>query len=175
MNTLIWQLRQWARTLGTSGLVGLAAAVLALLVWIAAVLPLQMTAQTRHVQLEALEHDLGTQERPPAPPLNPLANLPPTGDASQLIGELEQLAEAHGLSLPRGQYSVAPADAAGLNRWRLVLPLQTDYPTLHAFLASALERLPNLTLDELRIKRERIESTELQVELRMSLFIEALP
>jgi hypothetical protein len=37
----------------------------------------------------------------------------------------------------------------------------TTYPALHAFLADALKRLPNLTLDELKLKRERIESAEL--------------
>jgi hypothetical protein len=38
-----------------------------------------------------------------------------------------------------------------------------------------LERLPNLTLDELKLKRERIESAELQAELRLSLFVENAP
>jgi hypothetical protein len=42
-------------------------------------------------------------------------------------------------------------------------------------MAAALERLPNLTLDELKLKRDRIESTELQAELRLSLFVEAAP
>ena len=60
-------------------------------------------------------------------------------------------------------------------RWQLVLPVEAPYPALHAFLAAALERLPNLTLDELKLKRERIESAELQAELRLSLFVEAAP
>ena len=45
--------------------------------------------------------------------------------------------------------------------WQLVLPVEAPYSTLHAFPANALERLPNLTLDELKLKRERIESAEL--------------
>ena len=62
-----------------------------------------------------------------------------------------------------------------MQHWRLVLPLETDYPTLHAFVATALERLPSMVLDGLKLKREEIESTELQAELRMSLFIESAP
>jgi hypothetical protein len=77
--------------------------------------------------------------------------------------------------LPRGQYSVAPLAGTTLARWQLVLPVEAPYPALHAFLAAALERLPNLTLDELKLKRERIESAELQAELRLSLFVEAAP
>lgn len=107
--------------------------------------------------------------------LNPLAALPPAGTASQQIGELERLAQAHALELPRGQYSVAPVAGTPLQRWQLVLPVVAEYPALHAFLAAALERWPNLTLDELKLKRERIGATELQAELRLSLYVEAAP
>lgn len=175
MTIWLWQIRQSARALGPTGLAGLAALMLAGLVWLAAIEPLHATAHAQQARLVELKRDVGTRNRPPPAPVNPLAGLPPTGEASQLIGELEQLALAHGLVLPRGQYSVAPVAAAGMQHWRMVLPLQTDYPTLHAFLAAALERLPNLALDEVRIKRERIEATELQVELRLSLFTEVRP
>jgi hypothetical protein len=70
---------------------------------------------------------------------------------------------------------VSPLTGTSLRRWQLVLPLDASYPALHAFLAAALERLPNLTLDELKLKRDRIESTQLQAELRLSLFVEAAP
>ena len=78
-------------------------------------------------------------------------------------------------SLPRGQYSVTPLTATSLLRWQLVLPVEASYPDLHAFIATALERLPNLTLDELKLKRERIEGEELQAELRLSFFVETAP
>ena len=77
--------------------------------------------------------------------------------------------------MPRGQYSVSPLAGTTLARWQLVLPVEAPYPALHAFLAAALERLPNLTLDELKLKRERIEASELQAELRLSLFVETAP
>jgi len=137
---------------------------------------LQREAVAQHEKLTALRLAAAAHDTAPAPaPLNPLAMLPPTGEASQRIGELEQLAHAHGLELPRGQYSVAPLAGTSLARWQLVLPVEAPYPALHAFLAAALERLPNLTLDELKLKRDRIESAELQAELRLSLFVEGAP
>jgi hypothetical protein len=57
----------------------------------------------------------------------------------------------------------------------MVLPVDADYPALHAFVAAALERLPNLVLDDVKLKRERIEDVELQAELRFSLFVETAP
>jgi Tfp pilus assembly protein PilO len=176
MTVWTWQLRQWARRLGAGGLIGLGLLVAALLLHVFQVESLQRTIRAQQANVVALRQAaLRREATPAAAPLNPLALLPPTGEASQLIGELERLARAHGLALPRGQYSVSPLAGTSLQRWQLVLPVEGPYPALHAFLAAALERLPNLTLDELKLKRDRIESTQLQAELRLSLFVEASP
>lgn len=175
MNTLIWQLRQRARVLGRTGLTGLGMLLAALL------LAFETESQQRSnaVQEERLvQMRLEATRRAAAPtplPLNPLAALPPDGAAAQQIGDLENLARAHGLELPLGQYSVAPLMGTSLQRWQLVLPVEASYPTLHAFLAAALERQPNLTLDELKLQRDSIETVELDAELRLSLFVEAAP
>lgn len=172
MSTLIWTLRQWGRVLGGAGVAGLGALLLAVLIQLTQVATLNTAAVEQRKRLATLKAAASTAEVLPVAPLNPLARLPPTGEAAQLIGELEQLARRHGLALPRGQYSVSTVDAANMQHWRLMLPLEADYPTLHAFLAAALERWPNLTLDELKLKRERIEMDQLQGEIRLSLFVE---
>lgn len=173
MSTLIWKLRQWGRVLGGAGVAGLGALLLALLIQLTQVATLNTTAAEQRTRLATLEAAARTAEVLPAAPVNPLAGLPPTGEAARLIGELERLARAHGLALPRGQYSVSSVDVANIQHWRLVLPLEADYPTLHAFLAAALERQSSLSLDELKLTRERIESDKLQGEIRLSLFVEA--
>lgn len=179
MNAWLWWFRQWARRLGTPGLLGLGLLAAAGLVQVSQVESLQATAAAQQARLARLSAAAAAGEVAPAarphPPVNPLASLPPTGEAAQSIGELEQLARAHGLALPRGQYSVSALKGNSLQHWQLVLPIEADYPSLHAFLAAALERLPNLALDELKLKRERIESGVLQAELRLSLFVEATP
>ena len=176
MNDWIWHLRQWGRRLGPAGLTGLGLLAAALLLQTLQVDSLHQAIHAQHARLDALRQVIARQEATPEPlPVNPLAQLPPTGEASQLIGELEHLARLHGLDLPRGQYSVSPLTGTSLQRWQLVLPMAARYPDLHAFLATALERLPNLTLDELKLKRDHIESGELQAELRLSLYVEAAP
>lgn len=176
MNALLWQLQQGARRLGVAGVAGLSLLAAALLLQLLAVGSANDAIGAQQARLAELRRAAATRAAAPAPqPVNPLAALPPTGTAAQQIGELEQLARAHGLDMPRGQYSVTPLTGTSLARWQLVLPVEASYPALHAFLAAALERLPNLTLDEFRLKRERIESAELQAELRLSLFVEAAP
>lgn len=175
MSAWSWRLRQWARRLGVAGLLGLGALVAALAFWLGSVRPLQQQALAQQAELAQLKRAAATRPAPPPAPFNPLASLPPAGEAAQMIGELERLARRHGIELPRGQYSVATLDGTSMQHWRLILPLETDYPSLHAFLATALERLPGMVLDGLKLKRERIESTELQAELRMSFFIGSAP
>jgi hypothetical protein len=176
MNVQLWRLRQWAYRLGAGGMVGLGLLAAALLLQGWQVDAVQRATTTQQARLAALRVAAATRATSPEPvPVNPLAALPPTGTAVQQIGELEQLAQAHGIDLPRGQYSVAAQAGTSLARWQLVLPVEASYPALHAFLAAALERRPNLTLDEFKLKRERIESGDLQAELRLSLFVEAAP
>lgn len=176
MNALVWRVRQWGRCLGATGLAGIGLLAAALLLQLAAVAPARDAVATQAERLATLRHAAAARAaEPPPQPVDPLAGLPPAGAAAQQIGELERLAHAHDLDLPRGQYSVAPLAGTSLQRWQLVLPLEGPYPALHAFLAAALERLPNLALDELKLERESIESVDLQAELRLSLFVEATP
>ena len=176
MNSLLWQLRQWGRRLGVVGLLGLVLLALALGVLLSTVKPLQQQSRQHAQQLDQLRI---TAQTVPAEPLvampDPIAMLPPDSSAAAAVGELEQLARAHGFELTRGQYSVAAVNGAALARWQMVFQVQADYPALHAFVAAALERLPNLVLDEVKLKRERIEDVGLQAELRFGLFVETAP
>lgn len=176
MTTLWWHINQWARRIGAAGLVGMGLLIAALLLQLTQVEPMQRASLAQRNKLALLQLEAASQDAVPIPvPFNPLAMLPPTGEAAQLIGELERMAQVHGFELPRGQYSVTPLTATSLLRWQLILPVEAPYPALHAFIATALERLPNLTLDELKLKRERIEDEVLQAELRLSFFVETAP
>jgi hypothetical protein len=182
MNTVLWQMRQLGRRLGAGGLLGLTLLVLALGLFFILVRPLHIQSQAHKQQLDQLRAAAQTVAAEPvvlATP-DPIAMLPPDSSAAATLGELEQLARAHGFELTRGQYSVATVNGAASNearlaRWQMVFLVKTDYPALHAFVAAALERLPNLTLDEVKLKRERIEDVELQTELRFSLFVGTAP
>ena len=181
MNAVLWQLRQWGRRLGVGGLLGGALLVLALGAYFILVRPMHVQSQAQQQRLDRLRAAVQVAAvLPVTTEPDPIAALPPDSSAAATLGEMEQLARAHDFELTRGQYSVATvntgsADAPRLARWQMVFMVKASYPELHAFVAAALERLPNLTLDEVKLKRERIEDTELQTELRFSLFVETAP
>jgi len=176
MNNVLWQIRQWGRRLGAVGLLGLTLLVLALGFFLSLVNPLQQQSRQHEQQLGQLRAAAQAVKAAPivAAP-DPVAMLPPDSSAAAAVGELEQLAHAHGFELTRGQYSVAAVVGVPLARWQMVFQVKADYPALHAFVAAALEQLPNLVLDEVKLKRERIEDVDLQSELRFSLFVETAP
>jgi hypothetical protein len=174
MNRLLWQLSMLVRRIGAGGL--LAAALLAAAVLL--VLGPTRLLEARSIKLEQQLAGLRSAPRPlPAVQASdvPLSRLPALQAVAPTLADLEKMARAHGFELERGQYAASPVADSGLVRWRLVLPLRTDYPALHAFLATALERLPNLALDEIKIKREKIEDTALDIELRLSLIVGETP
>lgn len=181
MNAALWQLRQWGRRLGAGGLLGLTLLGLALGLFFMLVRPLHIQSRVHQQQIHQLRVAAQTiAAKPVTATPDPIAALPPDSTAATTLGELEQLAQAHGFELTRGQYSVAAVNGAAGNearlaRWQMVFLVKTDYPALHAFVAAALERLPNLMLDEVKLKRERVEDVELQTELRFSLFVETTP
>jgi hypothetical protein len=178
MNTVLWQMRQWGRRLGAGGLLGLALLVLSLVLFFILVRPLHIQSQAHKRQLDQLHAAAKMAAANPVPvKSDPIAALPPDSTAAAALGELEKLALANDFELTRGQYSVAAvngdsAKEARLARWQMVFLVKATYPELHAFVAAALQRLPNLALDEVKLKREQIEDVELQTELRFSLFVE---
>ena len=89
-----------------------------------------------------------------------------------MIGQLEQLARAHDLQLLRGQYAQSPVTGTSLLRWQLTLPIEAEYPKLIAFIAASLQALPSLALDELKLKRDTIETTTLDADLRLNLYLQ---
>jgi len=176
MNALIWHLRRIGLRLGTTGLIGLPCAALALLLYATGTRPHEARIAAQHMRLDTLQQRAQAPERPQAAvAADPLDTLPPADEAARQIGALERLARAHGIELPRGQYSANAQAHTGLQRWTLVLPVEASYPALHAWLADALAHMPNLALDELKLKRERIESRTLQAEVRLSLYLGATP
>lgn len=177
MNTLMWHARQWARHLGRTGLIGLFLMVVAALIQFAHTMPLQaetLVIEARLVQMQADARRV-IPRTVTVTQTGFIDTLPETHAAAAVIGQLEQLARAHGLQLLRGQYAQSPVSGTSLLRWQLSLPIEAEYPKLIAFIAASLQALPTLALDELKLKRDTIETTELDADLRFNLYLRESP
>lgn len=173
MNTLLWHAHQWGRRLGRTGLAGLLILVIAALIHVGRTVPLEDETAVLEARLSRLQAN-ATRVVPRAvivPASGFIDTLPATTAAATVIGQLEQLARAHNLQLLRGQYTQTPVPGTSLLRWQVSLPIKADYPRLIAFIADSLQAQPTLALDELKLKRETIETPTLDADLRFNLYL----
>jgi len=172
MNMLIWRAHQWARRLGRTGLAGVLVLIAAALMQFGQVAATDAENAALEARLDSLRLAAKTEpDKAAAPVVGFLDALPDTAAASALIGQLEKIARAHRLQLLRGQYSQTPVVGTSLVRWQLALPINADYPHIHAFVADSLQKLPALTLEDIRLKREDIGTTDVVADLRFSLYL----
>lgn len=178
MNAVLWQLRQWGRRLGRTGLAGLALIAIAALLHLVDVGPLQdeIAAGDAHIaELEAAARARAAAEPAEATHTRaelPAATTPTIKRAAERVRELEKLAEKHHLTLLRGQYTPQPVSGTSLVRWQIVFPIDAPYPALRGFVADSLAAMPTLALDDIRLKREQIGDTSLTADLRFNLYLQ---
>lgn len=174
MNRLMWHAHQWTRRLGRAGLLGLLTLLLATGIQFGYTRALE--DETQSLQRRIAAQQLAAQRAAARPvavaaPRGFVDNLPDTSVAAGVIGQLEQLAQVHGLKLLRGQYAQSPVAGTSLLRWQVTLPVKADYPKIIAFASTSLQALPSLALDEFKLKRDSIETTTLHADLRFSLYL----
>jgi len=105
----------------------------------------------------------------------------PRERAEAALPRLFAAARHHGLSLDEGRYAetVKPGQSGKVGEdgrhLRIDLPVSGPYPALRAFLAEMLDENPALRLESLELRRDDIETTDLEARLRFVLNLEAAP
>jgi len=92
--------------------------------------------------------------------------------AAAALRRLFEAADETGLELPQGEYRLTEVKDAHLRRYQLSLPVSGGYPEIRAFIAKALNADPALALTAIQLRRERIESPDLDVLLNFTLYLE---
>jgi len=133
------------------------AAVLADLFWLT---PLEQ--QVAAIQRDAVRHALLPPVRRANAP-RPVAQQ----EAEVVLARLFAAARQAGLRLDEGRYQ--QGREAGGRRLRIDLPLQGEYPALRRFIAQALNENPALVLERMTLRRDTIETT--QLDARFSLLL----
>jgi len=81
-------------------------------------------------------------------------------------------ADKAGLKLDQGEYRLTEVKDAHLRRYQLSLPVYGGYPEIRAFVAQALNTDPALALNAIQLRRDRIESPDLEALLNFTLYLE---
>ena len=74
-------------------------------------------------------------------------------------------------SWPEGDYRLVASSDARYRTYTISLPLKGNYPSIRAFLAQCLRNDPRLSLDALEFRRDQIADDNLQVRVKLSMFV----
>ena len=108
-----------------------------------------------------------------ATPATPNSPLTPEKEINAAVLRLFAAADEHKLALLEGDYRLAASTDARYRVYTISLPLKGNYPSIRAFLAQCLRDDPRLALDALEFRRDQIADENLQVRVKLSLFIGA--
>jgi len=91
-------------------------------------------------------------------------------DPPEWLARLHALARRSGLQLPAAEYRLH-GTGTPLERYEIALPVSGTYAELRAFLESALDEIPVLSLDGVSFTRERADQARVRTELRLTLHL----
>jgi hypothetical protein len=160
------------RRLGAPGVVGLGVMVACLTFYLSSVRPAQRELQALRVAAEQAHVRSGIQtvSAPRTADLGRFYQAFPAMD--RLPDELERLyglARASRLDPSQGEYRLEQR-GAGLASYRITLPLHGSYPDIRGFLSETLKQMPYAAVDALRFERKKVGDTQLEAQLRLTLF-----
>jgi hypothetical protein len=161
------------RRLGTAGVVGIGLVLACAGFYVSALAPLEQEAAAQRLALERLK--TRTPHRPVSASareedLRRFQSLFPS--ASELTGEVEnlhRLAKRAGLDLVQGEYRLERR-SAGLWAYRVTLPVRGSYPQFRDFIGAVLKDMPIASIDALRFERKRAAETQLEAQVRVTLY-----
>ena len=93
--------------------------------------------------------------------------------AAAALRRLFDAADEAGLELAQGEYRLTELKDAHLRRYQLSLPVAGSYPEIRAFVAQALNADPALALTAMQLRRDSIDTPELDALLNFTLYLEA--
>ena len=86
------------------------------------------------------------------------------------LGRLLELADQKGLQLSAGEYRLLAGKDKLFDRYVLNLPVQGSYRDLRRYLSSLRSEFPALAIEDITLRRENIEASALDAQLRLVIF-----
>ena len=101
--------------------------------------------------------------------------LPMQQEATAAIDRIYAAAEQERIPITRGEYSLVIEPAPGLAQYQILLPVHGTYPQIRRFVATALDAVPALGLEDIALQRKKIGDASVDARLRMTLYLTRRP
>ncbi|MBL8470178.1 MAG: hypothetical protein KF778_02720 [Rhodocyclaceae bacterium] len=164
-----WQ----ARRTGWAGALGLVLACAAAGFWWNGNRPL-----ARHV--DALQAEAAALRKPATGPkatdprvelTNFYAMLPLPRETTAVLLRIDAYAAQHGLQLERADQREGQAAGSRITKLEFLLPVRGSYESVRGWLADLADNMPELALEDFRVKRPDIGRAEVEAQVRLALYL----
>lgn len=182
LHKILLQIRWEAIRLGTIGKIGLGLLIMAIVLLIGAVLPQDTTLQALKARAETLQtQPLSTSQKASRPTqkigddqaLQIFYEFFPQIDSSPFwVRELARIAKKQRVEINSSDYRLVQEKGARLARYEMILPVRGRYPQIRAFIADALQAVPAMAITGMVIKRENVNTEQLDVRLEINLYLD---
>lgn len=169
-------LRRLVFLLGPWGIIGVGALIAAAAFYVSALKPAEreLAAQravaqnvTTRTPFQPVSVDTRAEDLRRFEALFPAADRIPAE-----VEKLWALARANKLELLTGEYRLE-SNTPGLARYRITLPVRGSYAQLRQFVDTLLKTVPTLSIDGLRFERKKVTETQLDAQIRLTLYFRA--
>jgi hypothetical protein len=167
---LIPQLQYRLMRVGTAGLTGLAALIVAAIVAVVVWLPSHQAEIA--LRAEWLKASAPGQASAATAGVDHLvASLPTRAQIPAVLGQMLVEADKAGVALDKGHYDFRPPQAGTLGRYSFEFPIKGSYPNVRDFIDRTLTEVPAAGLDKLRIERKSVGDTLINAEIGFVVFV----
>jgi hypothetical protein len=174
-----WVLQASIDSLGWPGVAGLGLLAFCLVVYLSALLPAQHRLAEMLAQAGSLREQLAKsktmQMAIPAPEarLTDFYHFFPAHVATpDQLEKLYAAAEASGIALEQGDYRPVSGKSDKLERYQITLPVRGSYTQIRKFIGRLLADLPAASLDGVSFQRQKISDTQVESQIKFTLYRE---
>ena len=97
--------------------------------------------------------------------------FPVATDLPEVLRRLHEHATARGVSLQRTDYRSSAEAGTPLLQVTLTIPVNGEFANLYGWLAEVLREMPEVALETLNVKRPAANSTVVEAEVRLQLYL----
>jgi hypothetical protein len=97
--------------------------------------------------------------------------FPPLAELPEYLAKVYALAESAGVSITKGEYRLGGSSQAGLTSYQAVFPLTGTYAQVRRFVAGVLNEVPNASIDDLRLEKQRAEDAIVTSQIKLTFYL----
>lgn len=174
---LNWHLSQGMKQLGAVGVIGIGLWAFALIYYVSALRPATLRLEDLKGQaasLDKLTHAAAGKKASVVEQLSAFHDYFPKSKRSpNLLAKIYSAAAKQGLSLGQGEYRMARDQSGNLLRYEINLPVRAEYFHIRQFLTQVLTEIPNASLDNISLLRQRIADPLVDAQIKLTIYMEA--